>query len=88
MVKRGQSLAKEVEKLDAILEGLTRQHTRRLLEQFGVGPQAAPVLLSTAFEPVPEKGQRSQYEAQQISTDMWRATTACCATAITATTHR
>lgn len=46
--KRWLALAEEVEKLDVILEKLTRQHARRLREQFGVGPQTAAVLLSTA----------------------------------------
>lgn len=48
LAKRWLLLADEVEKLDAMLDVLTRQHARRLRKQFGVGPQTAAVLLSTA----------------------------------------
>lgn len=48
LAKRWLALADEVEQLDVILENLTRQHARRLREQFGVGPHTAAVLLSTA----------------------------------------
>ncbi len=48
LAKRWLLLADEVEKLDAMLDALTRQHAGRLREQFGVGPQTAAVLLSTA----------------------------------------
>ncbi len=48
LAKRWLLLADEVEKLDAMLDALTHQHARRLREQFGVGPQTAAVLLSTA----------------------------------------
>ncbi|WP_421321027.1 transposase [Aeromonas veronii] len=41
-------LAGEVEKLYAMLDALTHQHAGRLCEQFGVGPQTAAMLLSTA----------------------------------------
>ncbi|EKH1299118.1 IS110 family transposase [Escherichia coli] len=48
LAKRWLLLADKVEKLDAMLDALTHQHARRLREQFGVGPQTAAVLLSTA----------------------------------------
>ncbi|MBK5415394.1 transposase [Pseudomonas sp. TH31] len=47
-MRRPVERADEFDKLDAILDNLTRQHARRLREQFGVGPQTAAVLLSIA----------------------------------------
>lgn len=48
LARRWLSLAKELRELDAALEGLTKQAGRRLLAQFGVGPQTAATLLVTA----------------------------------------
>jgi transposase len=42
------SLAKELRELDSTLERLTKRVGRRLLAQFGVGPQTAATLLVTA----------------------------------------
>ena len=42
------SLAKELRELDTALEELTRAAGRRVLAQFGVGPQTAATLLVTA----------------------------------------
>jgi transposase len=48
LAKRWIGLAKELHELDAALAELTRQAGRRLLAQFGVGPQTAATLLVTA----------------------------------------
>lgn len=48
LARRWMSLAKELRELDAALEGLTKRAGRRLLAQFGVGPQTAATLLVTA----------------------------------------
>lgn len=48
LARRWLSLAKELRELDAALARLTNQAGRRLLTQFGVGPQTAATLLVTA----------------------------------------
>jgi transposase len=48
LAKRWLMLSEEVVDLDRMLNDLTKQHARRLREQFGVGPQTAAVLLSVA----------------------------------------
>lgn len=48
LAKRWLALQTELKTLDATLDKLTRQHAKRLTEQFGVGPQTAAVLLSVA----------------------------------------
>ena len=48
LAKRWMSLAEELRKLDATLDKLTRAAGRRVLAQFGVGPQTAATLLVTA----------------------------------------
>jgi transposase len=48
LAKRWMSLAKELRELDTALEELTRAAGRRVLAQFGVGPQTAATLLVTA----------------------------------------
>ena len=48
LARRWLSLAKELRELDAALEHLTQRVGRRLLAQFGVGPQTAATLLVTA----------------------------------------
>jgi transposase len=48
LAKRWMSLADELRELDAALEKLVRVAARRLIAQFGVGPQTAATLLVTA----------------------------------------
>jgi transposase len=48
LAKRWMSLAEELRELDAALDKLTRAAGRRVLAQFGVGPQTAATLLVTA----------------------------------------
>lgn len=48
LARRWQMLSKELKILDDQLEELTGKHTRRLRQQFGVGPYAAAVLVSVA----------------------------------------
>jgi transposase len=48
LARRWLSLAKELRELDSALEQLTKRVGRRLLAQFGVGPQTAATLLVTA----------------------------------------
>ena len=48
LAKRWISLAEELRELDAALDKLTRAAGRRILAQFGVGPQTAATLLVTA----------------------------------------
>lgn len=48
LAKRWLMLAAELKKLDAVLEQLTSQSAPHLREQFGVGPQAAAILISVA----------------------------------------
>src|SRR5438552_17825559 len=48
LASRWLSLAKELRQLDTALDELTKWAGRRLLAQFGVGPQTAATLLVTA----------------------------------------
>ena len=48
LARRWQMLSKELKILDDQLEELTGKHTRRLRQQFGVGPYTAAVLVSVA----------------------------------------
>jgi len=48
LAKRWMALAQELRELDASLADLTKRAGRRLLAQFGVGPQTAATLLVTA----------------------------------------
>ncbi|PXF30128.1 transposase [Pokkaliibacter plantistimulans] len=48
LAQRWRALADEVDEHDKTLDALTKQHAKRLRNQFGVGPQTAAVLLSVA----------------------------------------
>jgi transposase len=48
LAKRWLVLTEELKALDTMLDGLTRQHAKRLRAQFGIGPQTAAVLIAVA----------------------------------------
>jgi transposase len=48
LAKRWLQLSAELKELDAALDRLTSQAAKRLREQFGVGPQAAAILIAVA----------------------------------------
>ena len=48
MAKRWLYLTEELKELDKTLDQLTRRGAKRMLEQFGVGPQTAATLLAVA----------------------------------------